>query len=557
MCFQGYYKSFPNGTAPGPSGLRASHLNEAISCPSPDRSAHALRALTDLVHVMSAGNIPSEVIPHLCGATLLANRKKDGGLRPIAVGEVLRRLTSKCLARHVQEDAIHTLAPLQLGVGVKGGCEAIIHSVANIHEDISIPHDQRWTLLLDFSNAFNSIDRGCMFEEIRSRLPSLATWMECCYGSKPILHLEDQTILSCCGVQQGDPLGPLGFSLTLQPLVEKIMVEVPDLLCNAWYLDDGTLCGSPADLAKALRIIEQDGPCRGLKLNRSKSLLYAHHDADTSVNNLPPEIPICRDGFNLLGCPIAFCEASLLKRVNKIKDIVGNLRDLGDAQCEATLLRSCLALPKVSYALRCCPPSYIKSACQQFDNSMIDALSDLSGSPLSDWAQLKASLPSSLGGLNIRRACLHASAAYISSIVQSQDLVSGILQHTPSTPLHLEEAISISADAAGKPDWTTLEEVDVSLHQRALSASLDSASFEHLLSTAQSPRFRALALACALPHAGAWLNVIPSTSMGLHMQDREFRVCLQYWLGLRMFDDDARCPICNRIADNFGDHHVG
>ena len=127
-----------------------------------------------------------------------------------------------------------------------------------------------------------------MFEEIRSRLPSLATWMECCYGSKPILHLEDQTILSCCGVQQGDPLGPLGFSLTLQPLVEKIMAEVPDLLCNAWYLDDGTLCGSPADLAKALRIIEQDGPCRGLKLNRSKSLLYAHHDADTSVNNLPP-----------------------------------------------------------------------------------------------------------------------------------------------------------------------------------------------------------------------------------------------------------------------------
>ena len=73
------------------------HLNEAISCPSPDKSAHALRALTDLVHVMSAGNIPSEVIPHLCGAALLANRKKDGGLRP----------TSKCLARLVQEDAIH------------------------------------------------------------------------------------------------------------------------------------------------------------------------------------------------------------------------------------------------------------------------------------------------------------------------------------------------------------------------------------------------------------------------------------------------------------------
>lgn len=28
-------KSFPNGTSPGPSGLRASHLKEGITCPSP------------------------------------------------------------------------------------------------------------------------------------------------------------------------------------------------------------------------------------------------------------------------------------------------------------------------------------------------------------------------------------------------------------------------------------------------------------------------------------------------------------------------------------------
>ena len=57
---------------------QAMHLNEAISCPSPDKSAHALRALTDLVHVMSAGNIPSEVIPHLCGAMLfLQTERKD------------------------------------------------------------------------------------------------------------------------------------------------------------------------------------------------------------------------------------------------------------------------------------------------------------------------------------------------------------------------------------------------------------------------------------------------------------------------------------------------
>ena len=35
-------KSFPNGSAPGPSGLQANHLKEAVFCPSPDRANHAV-----------------------------------------------------------------------------------------------------------------------------------------------------------------------------------------------------------------------------------------------------------------------------------------------------------------------------------------------------------------------------------------------------------------------------------------------------------------------------------------------------------------------------------
>ena len=92
----------------------------------------------------------------------------------------------------------------------------------------------------------------------------MAAWLECCYGAQPLLHLEDHTILSCCGVQQGDPLGPLAFALAFQPIVERIRREVPDLQINAWYLDDGTLCGSAADLTAALAIVEEDGPGRGL-----------------------------------------------------------------------------------------------------------------------------------------------------------------------------------------------------------------------------------------------------------------------------------------------------
>ena len=132
------------------------------------------------------------------------------------MGEVLRRLTSKCISRAVRSDASRVLTPTQVGVGVPCGCEAIVHAVARVQEDAATPPEGRWTLLLDFSNAFNRVDRGSMFQEVRDRIPSMAAWMEMCYGAQSFLHLGCRTILSCCGVQQGDPLGPLGFALSQQ-----------------------------------------------------------------------------------------------------------------------------------------------------------------------------------------------------------------------------------------------------------------------------------------------------------------------------------------------------
>ena len=149
-------------------------------------------------------------------------------------------------------EAICILSPLLVGVGIRGGCEAIIHFVSDVLEDDSIPPDHKHILLVDFSNAFNLVSRQILFEEVRSQITSLSAWMESSYGLQPVLLLNNQSILSCCRFQEGDPLGPLGFSLALHPIVRKIKEQVPGLIINAWYVDDSTLCGSPANLAKSL-----------------------------------------------------------------------------------------------------------------------------------------------------------------------------------------------------------------------------------------------------------------------------------------------------------------
>ena len=76
-----------------------------------------------------------------------------------------------------------------------------------------------------------------MFKEVCARIPSLSSWREGCYGARSTLLIGEEIILSCCGVQQGHPLGPLGFALTLHLINEKINIMVPGLKINAWYLD--------------------------------------------------------------------------------------------------------------------------------------------------------------------------------------------------------------------------------------------------------------------------------------------------------------------------------
>ena len=139
--------------------------------------------------------------------------------------------------------------------------------------------------------------------------------------------------------------------------------------------------GHPEDLAAALHIVERDGPYLGLHLNRSKSLLFIPEEADPYQSPLPTDTPTTHRGFSLLGCPIGppdFCEEVFRSRLVKVRASLGALRDMGDSQLETSLLRSCLALPKVSFVLRTCPPpSHICHTTVDFDSAIRESLESL------------------------------------------------------------------------------------------------------------------------------------------------------------------------------------
>ena len=87
-----------------------------------------LVALAEFCALVLRGDVPQEVRPFFFGASLVALKKKCGGVRPISVGCTLRRLVTKITSKRVVDDMAELLAPIQLGYGVRGGSEAAVHA---------------------------------------------------------------------------------------------------------------------------------------------------------------------------------------------------------------------------------------------------------------------------------------------------------------------------------------------------------------------------------------------------------------------------------------------
>ncbi len=178
-----------------------------------------------------------------------------------------------------------------------------------------------------------------------------------------------------------------------------------------------------------------------------------------------------------------------------MKETLSALKYMGDSQVETTLLRSCLALPKLSYILRTCPPDYISHATRQFDSTMRESLETIVTSPLTDWSRQKAS---NRGGLNLRSAVSHAPAAFISSAASSKTLMERILNHPINIDAYLENAVSALSSSTSHPEWLNLDDIDIPLRQRHLSCAIDEAIYQNLLDTSPTTRARASANSSAL-----------------------------------------------------------
>ncbi|KAJ9459844.1 hypothetical protein DIPPA_23961 [Diplonema papillatum] len=204
-------KKMPKGTAAGPSGLSAQHLLDLW-----DVSGSFKEAVADAVWALSSGRVAAAARPGR-GSSRWSRSPAGSGLGRSCAGWPAR---SSLLTGRSRTWERTSFCGGQVGVSVKAGADAGVHAirrVAGLYRDRDVV--DRGILQIDFANAFNTLRREAIICSVNRHAPQLLGYALAAYEKHSALVVGDRGISSECGVQQGDPLGPLLFSLVMHDVV--------------------------------------------------------------------------------------------------------------------------------------------------------------------------------------------------------------------------------------------------------------------------------------------------------------------------------------------------
>ncbi|KAJ9442768.1 ATP-dependent DNA helicase pif1 [Diplonema papillatum] len=118
----------------------------------------------------------------------------------------------------------------QTGVGMKSGADAMVCAMRCVGEAYRRDGQGRGILKVDLQNAFNKVSREAILQAVAESAPGLLPYAIAAYGRRSRLSFGEEVVWSECGVQQGDPLGPLFFCLVLEKVLRKVDLSLAERL---------------------------------------------------------------------------------------------------------------------------------------------------------------------------------------------------------------------------------------------------------------------------------------------------------------------------------------
>ena len=207
-------------------------------------------------------------------SSLLACRliplNKNPGVRPIGIGEVLRRIIGKSVMIIFKPEVQSAAGYIQLCAGQEAGCETAVHAAHDIFDE----EDSHGVIQIDASNAFNNLNRNVLLHNIKILSPEISKFVINCYSKPSRLFITGgKELTSSEGTTQGDPISMAIYAIGIIPLMTMVMGSMSACIKQIAFADDLTGIGTIEKLKEWWDLIIEHGPYIGYYVNAQKSWL--------------------------------------------------------------------------------------------------------------------------------------------------------------------------------------------------------------------------------------------------------------------------------------------
>ena len=482
------------------------------------------QTIAEFVKILCTEQLPSEYLTEFLAGRLIPLDKDPGSenpeIRPIGIGEVLRRIASKTVTRFLKNDIQLAAGALQTCSGTESGIEAAIHAMKE-HFD---QEECEAVLLIDAKNAFNSLNRQVALHTIRERCPAFHSFLKNCYKSPTELFVVDENrnkemIFGSEGATQGDPAAMAMYSISIQPLIHYLAMNQDrtfPVAKQAWFADDGTGGGPILQLKKMWENVIKIGPKHGYFPKASKSVLIVK-----GLENLPKAksvfketgVQVTIEGDRHLGAVIG-SESFKHKFVKKkITSWVKDVEELSVVAKEE---------PQIAYSAftkglssRWCYIQRTIEGISELFKPLEDAISKslipaILGREVSAVERDMLALPLRYGGLGIQNPEKTSDREYVASKKITKQLTELIVNQDQDL-----SKLDKSLICKTKADLKLEKEIAFAAEKKRIESLITS-----------EPKKRAFMIASE-KGSSSWLSALPLRSLGYCLNKKDFRDSLR------------------------------
>ena len=449
---------------------------------------------------------------------------KDPGIRPIGIGEVPRRIIAKAILRVVRDDVKEAVGPLQTCAGFEAGCEAAVHALNQIWDS----EDTEGMLLVDATNAFNTLNRKAALHNIQATCPAISTMLNNTYKAPVRMFVTGGgEISSMEGTTQGDPLAMAMYALAISPLINSLNEKAPNA-SQVWFADDSNAAGRLEALRDWWQHLADMGPEYGYFPSASKTTMVVKEEFLDRAKELFENtgITITTDGHKMLGAACGkrpFVEGYVADKIKEWDEEIMTLSKIAESYPHtAYTALSRVIIGKWQYLMRtvCDVGEMFQVLENRIANNFIPALTGRE--PCSNEERSLLSLPTRHGGLNLPNPVDLAKIQHDASLKVTEPLKKMIISQTTSY------------------ERLQVHEIKAELRRQKNEYHQQLASDVRKTLSPQKQRIMDL-----LKEKGSssWLTALPLKDHGFSLNKGEFRdaLCLRYGWQLRNLPQYCIC----------------